>query len=568
MSIGRVPPPDFDENRYERPNQNWICGHACTGCPCRIGPSPAGECRATTECTPVLTTKEGETKGTWKCTRPKEWGGACPTGPNPDGTCCKTIPKCQPVRSLRARRGLVTRVVIALAVAVLLIALGGNLREGFINPAPLSRAHSGPEFVHLAAKQGGGQGCVMCHEEAKAGWGGLARSAVEAATVSLSFSRLAGTQPKDFSRMDASCLSCHEPQGFHHPAVVHATACSTCHVEHQGAGPMLRVVDRECAACHGDRGAMAAAAKKARTLPAALLADRPAPGVIAFVAKRTPEDPVHVVTGFSKDHPEFRAVRPGQTDANPLKFNHKLHLSSELIPPVGGRALNCADCHRPDAAGAFMQRITFEANCRSCHSLNFDERNPGMTLPHGDAAFARAYLRNLPMEYADHATRTLGIANRRDVAAFVEQQINSLRERNRTGEDLERAAFFNDGKTGPAAGIAGRTGEARARFAGCAYCHTVTPRGDAVPEIAVPQTPDRWFLHATFHHGKHAAMACAECHDAAGSQQTADIILPKQQSCVQCHGPKAGVAESCSTCHHYHNPPPTTGRAARLTPGP
>ena len=84
----------------------------------------------------------------------------------------------------------------------------------------------------------------------------------------------------------------------------------------------------------------------------------------------------------------------------------------------------------------------------------------------------------------------------------------------------------------------------------------------------MPQTPDRWFLHATFHHGKHAAMACAECHDAAGSQQTADIILPKQQSCVQCHGPKAGVAESCSTCHHYHNPPPTTGRAARLTPGP
>ena len=79
MSIGRVPSPDFDENRYERPNQPWVCGHTCDGCPCRVGPSPAGECRATTECQPVLLKKEGEAKGTWKCTRPKEWGGTCET---------------------------------------------------------------------------------------------------------------------------------------------------------------------------------------------------------------------------------------------------------------------------------------------------------------------------------------------------------------------------------------------------------------------------------------------------------------------------------------------------------
>ena len=568
MSVGRVPSPDFDENRYERPNQNWICGHTCDGCPCRIGPSPSGECRATTECKPLLVTKEGETKGTWKCTRPKDFGGACATGPNPDGTCCKVIPKCQPVRSLRARRGLITRVVVAVSVAVLLIGLGSKWRESFINPAPLSRAHSGPEFVHLAAKKGGGQGCVLCHQEANAGLGELGRNAVKVAQTSLAFGRLTGTGPKDFSRMDRSCLECHEQKSFHHPAVVNAVACATCHLDHQGDGGLMRMADQLCSSCHADKQEMTASAEKGRGLPPVVLTDQPAQGVVVFGYKRPPVDVIQLVTSFSKEHPEFRAVRAGQSDTNPLKFNHKLHLTSDLIPPVNGKRLACADCHQTDAAGAYMQRISFEANCRSCHSLNFDERNPGMTLPHGDAALARSYLRSLPVEYADHATRVLGITNERDVASFVQQQINSLRERNRTGEDLERSAFFNDGKVGPAAGIVGRTGEARAKFAGCAYCHTVTPRDNAAPVIETPRIPDRWFLHASFHHGKHSSMSCAECHAAEGSALTTDIILPKRESCIQCHGPKVGVSESCSTCHHYHNPLLQTAATARHTTAP
>lgn len=564
MSIGRVPTPDFDENRYERPNQNWLCGRTCEGCPCRIGPSPSGECRATTECKPLLVTKAGETKGTWKCTRPKEWGGACATGPNPDGTCCRTITKCLPVRSVRAKRGLVTRAVVALSVAFLLIVLGSSLRESFINPAPLSRAHSGEEFRHLAARKGGGEGCVLCHDEAKAGLGEMTKSALGAAKTSLSFAKLAGTAAHDFTRMDTACLACHEQQSFHHASVTQASACATCHLEHQGPIASLRVADQQCASCHGDRAIMDAAAQRTRNLAALVTGETAPRGVRLFSARRPDAVAGQLVTRFSKDHPEFLAVRPGQTDANPLKFNHKLHLTSDLIPPVNGRPLNCGDCHQKDAAGAFMQRVTFEANCRSCHALNFDEHNPGMTLPHGDAAFARAYLRNLPGEYADHAKRALGIANQRDVSAFVEQQINSLRERNRTGEDLEQAAFYNDGKMGPGARVAGRTGEARAKFAGCAYCHTVTPRDNAAPEISVPQTPDRWFLRAQFHHGKHGSMACAECHAAVSSERTADIIMPNRASCAQCHGPKVGVSETCGTCHHYHNPPPVHATAVRF----
>ncbi|MSU23486.1 MAG: hypothetical protein EXS32_06635 [Opitutus sp.] len=557
MSIGRVPSPDFDENRYERPNQPWVCGHACEGCPCRIGPSPGGECRATTECQPLLLKKEGETKGTWKCTRPKEWGGTCESGPNPDGTCCKSITKCQPVRSIRAKRGLVVRSVIALSMAVLLIGFGKNFRESFLNPSPLSQHHSGPRFEMLAAKQGGGQGCVLCHVEATDDFGGLTQAAVRAARTSLTLDRLVGEHPRDFSRMDRSCLACHGRQSMHHPSVVNKMACSACHLDHQGPTGLDRVDAGNCAACHGNAAEMQASARKALGLPAALLPDRPAPGGVAFASRRPPEGFTATIKSFAGDHPEFQAVRPGQTDSDPLKFNHQLHLGSNGIPLVNGRALACADCHQPDVSGAFMQRVTFERNCRACHALNFDERNPGMTLPHGDAALTRAYLRSLPTQYADHAARNLGLSGARALADFVAAQMRDLRDRIRTGEDLERTVFFSDGTTGPSPRIAGLPSATRAKFAGCAYCHTVTPRENAAPVVTPPRIPDRWLLHARFSHAKHGTMACAECHTAAGtSERTSDILIPGIQSCTQCHGPKGGAAAGCTVCHTYHNQPP------------
>jgi hypothetical protein len=94
----KLPAPGFDSHSYERPNQKWICGHAAEGKACRLGPEGRGRCQATFECAPVLEMKPGEAKGRWRCTRP---GGACETGPLPDGTCCRPIPRCSPVPTLR-----------------------------------------------------------------------------------------------------------------------------------------------------------------------------------------------------------------------------------------------------------------------------------------------------------------------------------------------------------------------------------------------------------------------------------------------------------------------------------
>ena len=556
MNEGRVPSPEFDQSRYERPNSKWVCGHAGEGCPCRVGPSPEGKCRATAECAPRLILNPGETKGTWTCTRPADWGGPCATGPLSDGRCCRPIIPCRPVRSMRGRRGLLTGAVVAACLGAVLVGLSGSAREWFVNPRALSTQHSGAEFAHMAASAGAGRGCVLCHVGANDSLGGLLGDAVDASRASLRPSVLVSRHPMDFSRMDHSCLACHSAESFHQAAVARDTSCSLCHREHLGARPMAGVDGSNCTDCHGDREQMLAARKKSLAMPAVLVSRDTQPGRIVPVVRRPPEGFTEVITSFSTDHPEFRVLRDHSPDLNTLKFNHRLHLAGSNIPPVNGRPLDCAYCHKPDSSGAYMARISFEENCRACHALNFDERNPGMSLPHGDAAFVRAYLRSLPVQYADYAWKKLGLSGR-ELEAFVRRQMQSLRERTHTGEDLERAVFLSDGRTGPAPRVAGAGGVARARVEGCATCHDVAWRDNAAPLVTPPRTPDRWLTGARFTHAMHDTMACAECHAAVSSERTSDVILPTQQSCARCHSPSGGAPAGCTSCHTYHNRAPT-----------
>jgi hypothetical protein len=551
VNEGRAPTPDFDSNRYERPNKKWVCGNAKDGCPCRIGPSPSGECRATTECTPRLILKPGEEKGTWACTRPADWGGPCGAGPGPDGKCCKAIEKCKPERTLRSRRGLVTAAAVAGSLGILLIGLSGSRRDTFINPSPLSRQHSGAEFAHMAAAAGGGQGCVLCHTEANGDLARLAMAALASSKGSLSFGVIAGSHPKDFSRMDHSCVACHMAQSFHQADVAKDTACSVCHMEHRGEGSMAEVTTRGCVDCHGSPGEMALARERSLALPAVMFTRQRGQGRLLHETARPAEGFTEVITAFAVDHLEFRVLRDKSPDTNTLRFNHKLHLLGPDIPLVNGRRLECADCHRQDATGAYMAKVSFEQSCRTCHGLEFDAETPGMKLPHGDPTFARNYLRSLPVQYADFASRVLGVTGGAQVDAFVRRHIESLRRREHTGEELERRVFLGSGPSqrGPGA-------SERAALTSCALCHEVSWRDNTVPRVTAPAAPDRWLPGASFNHAPHTTMACNECHAAAASELTSDVILPTQASCVRCHSPKGGAVDSCTSCHVYHNPPP------------
>jgi hypothetical protein len=200
----QLPAPHFDAQNYARPNQNWICGHACEGNACRQGPDAKGRCRATAECKPVLETKPGETKGRWHCTRP---GGTCESGPLPDGTCCRPIAKCSPVPTLRVWRGRATLAIITASFAALLVLLGNpSWRNHFISPGEISNAHSGAAFAALAATNHLDQNCGACHVAGNSGPHGMLRAALQAEPGILDLKKLATAKPAEPTAIDKSCL--------------------------------------------------------------------------------------------------------------------------------------------------------------------------------------------------------------------------------------------------------------------------------------------------------------------------------------------------------------------------
>ncbi len=546
----QLPTPDFDASQYARPNDNWVCGHAADGKPCRIGPSPNGRCRATFECAPLLDLKNGETKGRHKCTRPKQHGGPCELGPLPDGTCSRAIPKCAPTRSMKAKRRIFTLTIVSLTLGALLVVFCGPLRFRFISPAPLSAPHSSAAFAKKIAGLDTPYGCAACHaaaaKENPAGW---MQAAFRAEPSPLQWHAALSTAPPHATALDQNCARCHTARNFHQPNVVWDYSCSACHQEHKGGGPIAPPDNSHCVTCHGSAAIMEASFQKGKTLTLEIFNYRPAHNRVLFRVPRPERGYTQVLQSFA-DHPEFQISAEKLKETNTLRFNHARHFADD-IPLVGGKKLACADCHKPDADGVYHQKISFEANCKTCHALQFDARNPELTLPHGDAAAVRAFLRSLPTQYADFGARGRSITAKHELENFVARQLDQLREQYPSGDDLERAVFFSTEHTAPAPRVGDLPEQGRARFAGCAYCHEVKA-ADGAPIVTKPILPDRWLIRSSFHHAKHAHVSCVTCHDVVRSQSTADILLPNQATCATCHGPQGGVAHSCATCHSYH----------------
>ena len=376
----------------------------------------------------------------------------------------------------------------------------------------------------------------------------------------------------DFASIDNRCERCHEdehpPVGMkkeydvHEPNVVDPRACSICHMEHLGPGPMKRVADSQCATCHNDPGVMEASANKGMTLPAALFElSRAGQGQVVPAVARPKRGYTQVFASFHRDataggHPEFQLIREKTSDPDTLKFNHSRHFAND-IPPVKGQKLDCNFCHKPDPEGRFYLRINFEAHCQSCHALQFDERNASLHLPHGDVNLVRTFLRTLPAQYAELArSQTNKAPAYNDVKTFVTQQMNGLRRQFGSDEAFERAVFF---ETSPYKRE--EAAPSKANFSGCAHCHAVKAEG-RIPVVTPPVLIDRWMLRANFTHAKHTSVSCEDCHQQARtSQLTSDVLMPAKQNCVVCHSPETKkIRSDCITCHTYHQP----GQPVRL----
>jgi hypothetical protein len=87
----------------------------------------------------------------------------------------------------------------------------------------------------------------------------------------------------------------------------------------------------------------------------------------------------------------------------------------------------------------------------------------------------------------------------------------------------------------------------------CEYCHTVTREGGGPADVVPPAIPARWLPHSRFDHAAHRPVACTECHAAATSTETKDVLLPKVETCQECHQPRVGARSGCVECHRFHD---------------
>ncbi len=358
----------------------------------------------------------------------------------------------------------------------------------FFNTGPLSHHHRALE-----------NDCAACHQPETLGSGQFAELLVD---------RFRKGAP-NFVRIDQACQTCHQAHNFHQPNVVENRSCSACHTEHEGPGPMAVTTTQDCASCHNDRSLMQTAAQRGKQIPPAQFGLNPkvvaASGGRPNVLKlpRPAEGYTEAFASFSEGHPEFQLQREKARETEALRFNHQRHLAADIPPLKDGSRLDCASCHQPGPNGRYMQRVSFEANCQSCHALQFDVRNPDFQLPHGDAQLVRTFLRTLPAQYGEFARRKRGLTSDRQVAEFTSAQVRQLLAQFGSAEEIERAVFFTEN---PYRAAQTSDPATRANYAGCAYCHTVKQgAGGAfpMPEIVAPVVIDRWMPHAHFSHARH-----------------------------------------------------------------
>lgn len=324
---------------YEAPDAKWICGHQDPGKACRPGPSRRGRCKATYECLPAKTTQG------WQCRRPASHGGACEAGPETEGTCGNPVTRCQPVRTLRAKRGLVSRWAAALAIGILLLSLAYAGSTQFLMPGPITTAHSPigecsgchsniqkgqfgwvHAVVAAADPRKDSDACLTCH---KMGPAALNPHGLELAALEDSVRRLeayASSTP-----IPASARVRNKVFPFQ-SALSEGVFCATCHKEHQGKKFDLKEMpEARCQTCHTVQFDSFHAGH---------------PKFDNFPFRRRTRIAFDHASHFDKHFPETRS---------------KTVVAKARIPS------ECADCHTSKADRQLMDVKPFEKTCSACH---------------------------------------------------------------------------------------------------------------------------------------------------------------------------------------------------------
>jgi hypothetical protein len=361
-----------------------------------------------------------------------------------------------------------------------------------------------------------------------------------------------GPISRSHAMFEQNCQSCHEPafqgvsntkcQSCHdapsHPAksidtakLIGEPSCAQCHLEHSGKPFLADVADGNCTTCHANLTAHGEGVKLASV------------NIRAFRPGK---------------HPEFSSSK--LQDLRPLKLNHAAHMPAQT-KNVGKIQLpmKCVDCHQTDtkSENGALKPVTFEEHCRSCHKreLEFDIYavlgESAAPSPHTkDPATIRAAIRETYAKYVTEHPEVLQrpLRNELDTLgrdAWIE----------RVSKDSER--FLFDRK--------------------CVYCHEYQGETDGMPVVklvspikglynaAAPRSPlPSFFKRGEFAHRDHRPVTCESCHaEARSSKLTADVNIPKMESCTACHGNSGTPLDRCGSCHIYHNRDKETDKERR-----
>ena len=354
---------------------------------------------------------------------------------------------------------------------------------------------------------------------------------------------------------DSACLSCHEDTGHHFDTQIFTIAdaaeggCTSCHGEHQGPKGSIPAHQSLCTDCHVN------------------------------LTDQEPKTTLINASDFGTDHPEFRptvildpatnltarkalGAADFPAENSNLKFPHNIHIGPDTKDVVkkwiternaaanayeGREELICSDCHLPDPGGASMAKVNMNEHCADCHRLEFDQEAKGRVLPHGQPEEVIGVINDYYIAKA--------LVRLESSAQAAPQQNNSFQKR--VGSSASQAAVRR-------ATLEAAQEEVDRNLAGifggrlCSQCHNVlNPQQSASGEweVAPVYVTRVWQPKSFFDHRSHTSMDCADCHEAEASKTSADVLLPKIDSCRECHlgeAAQTALPSTCGMCHIYH----------------
>jgi predicted CXXCH cytochrome family protein len=334
---------------------------------------------------------------------------------------------------------------------------------------------------------------------------------------------------------NVACAACHantrhhaDPIAFPDEDLTEAR-CASCHKDHQGPNPLFHSNQNLCSDCHAD------------------------------LRDDAPNTTLANASDFAADHPQFRptvstdpmkdiwtrvSLDESPKEISNLNFTHKTHLNEKKmrLPTGGTKKLVCASCHVEEPGGGLMRKVNMETECAECHRLTFDPSAPTRLVSHGKP---KVVLRELREFYAARALE--GGVPEKTAPAVVRRRPGtrlSVPER-------KEALDWSRSRALQAASYVFSKSQ-------CGTCHTVVKGEKPEDWTVLPvSVTERWQPKSIFSHRKHRDMQCEDCHGAANSMTSSDVLLPKIETCRNCHGggeSTARVPSTCIMCHGFHAP--------------